>query len=350
VVASGTGATLAAFSDTSMNSANTMTAKRIFPGMRATTGWTISDAADGSAADKSDPTVAVDAVRFDTSNWNNNYAATRYITFDFAGGRPAGLSTSSVALQMDIAADGGAATVCYYLEVYRTSTSTLIGTHGDAVTPAACVTGTTITSTTTSLDEVTDTDIANDLTVKIFAKESGKASMRIDRAAITGSTPYNSFSLFRTNTIDAADGSAATTAWSIATADATNFQNGGNWPATFAATRYVDVTFPSAHVPGGSTVSSFDFHIKFKAQQNAKALCLYYEVFSGATSLGTYGSSGSPYCSDTANNWRTDTISMPAVDTPGEVNGLRVRIYGQVSGGGPSLFDLIEIRPNYYLD
>lgn len=350
VLASGIGATVAAFSDTAVNSANTMTAKRIFPGVRSTTGWTISDAADGSAADVSDPTTTVNAVRYDTGNWDNVYSATRYVTFDFSGGRAAGLSTSSVALQMDIAANGGAATVCYYFEVYRTSTTTLIGTHGNSTTPAACVTGTTITSTNTALAEVTNTDIANDLTVKIFAKESGKGAMRIDRATITGSTPYNTFSLFRTKTIDAADGSAATTPWGPALPELTYFETGGNYAATFSATRYVDITFPSANVPAGSTITSAGLSLKYKAAGAGKALCLYFEAYSGATLVGTTGSSGSPFCSDTANNWRTDTFTLSGVDTVSEVNGLRVRIYGQAAGGSKGQFDVMELAANYYLD
>ncbi len=350
-LAAGTGVTLAAFSDTAVNSANTMTAKRIFPGVRSTTGWTVSDAADGSAADRSDPTVAVDGVRFDTAGgWSNAYSATRYVTFDMSGGRAAGLSTSSVALQMDIGSDGGADTVCYYFEVYRKSTSTLIGTHGNSTTPAACVTGSTIQSTTTSLPEVTSTDIANDLSVKIFAKESANHSMRIDRVAITGSTPYNTFSLFRTSTIDAADGSAATTQWAPANSDLSYLETGGNFPGTFTSTKYVDATFPSANIPAGSTITSADISLKYKAQGAGKALCLYFEAYSGATLVGTTGSSGSPWCSDTANNWKTDTITLSGVDTVGEVNGLRVRIIGQAAGGSRGQFDLIELRTNYYLD
>ena len=70
----------------------------------------------------------------------------------------------------------------------------------------------------------------------------------------------------------------------------------------------------------------------------------------GATLLATYGSSGSPYCSDTSSNWRTDTISMPEVNSVAQVNGLKVRIYGQVAGGAKGQWDLIQLRPNYHLD
>jgi predicted ribosomally synthesized peptide with SipW-like signal peptide len=349
-IASVTGATLAAFSDTSVNSGNTITAKRIFPGVRATTGWTISDVADGTAANVSDPTTAADGSYGSTSNWNNAYATNRYVSTDFLATLPAGLAVSSAMLRMDIAANGGANNLCFYFDVIQTSTGTVLASHGNSTTPAGCVTGTTITSVNTALPEVASTDVANDLTVKIYAKDTGKSAMRIDRAVVTGSTPYDSFTLYRAASVDSADTSAATSIWAPAAADGTFLQTGGNFPGTFASTKYVDVTFPPGHVTTGATINSTVLAVKFKSGSAGKALCVYYEAYSGATLLGTYGNSASPYCSDTSGNWRTDTVAIPGVDTVAKVNGLRVRIYGRVSGGGSGQFDLIQLRPDYQLD
>jgi hypothetical protein len=350
-VASVTGATLAAFSDTSVNTGNSLTAKRIFPGVRATTGWTVADAAAGTSSNVSDLTTATDAAYISTSNWNNAYATTRYVSMAYLATLPAGLAVSSPMLRMDISANAGANNLCFYFDVIKTSTAAVLASHGNATTPAGCVTGTTITAVNTPLPELTTTDLANDVTIKVYAKDTGKSAMRIDRQVVTGSTPYGTFTLYRASTVDAASGTAVASAWGPATADGTNFLlTGGSFPATFASTKYVDVTFPAGHVTSGSTINSVDLSVKFKAATAAKALCVYYEAYSGATLLGTYGSSASPYCSDTASNWRTDTISMPAVNTVGKVNGLKVRIYGQVAGGGKGQFDLIQLRPNYHLD
>lgn len=344
------GSTLAAFSDTAVNSGNTMTAKRIFPGVRATTGWTVSDAADGSAANVSDPTVAADGTYGSTSNWNNVYAANRYVTTDYAGTLPAGLAVTGAQLQLNVAANAGANTLCFYFEVIRTSTGSVLATHGSTTTPAGCVTGTTITAVNTSLPELTSTDLANDVTVKLYAKDTGKSALRIDRGVVTGSTAYGSFTLYRAASVDAADTSPTTSVWAPAADDGTALATGGNFAASFASNRYVDVTFPAGHVTAGSTINSVELTVKFKSPNAGKALCAYYEAYSGATLIGTYGSTSSPYCSDTSSNWRTDTIALTGVDTVAEVNGLRLRVYGQIAGGGKGSWDLIQLRPNYHLD
>ena len=348
--ASAGGATLAAFSDTAVNSGNSMTAKRIFPGVRATTGWTVSDAADGSAANASDPTTTADGVYSSTSNWNNVYASNRYVTNEFLGTLPAGLGVTGAALQLNISANAGGNTLCFYFDVIRTSTAAVLASHGTAATPAGCVTGTTVTSVSTALPEITTTDLANDVTIKLWARDTGKSALRIDRAAITGSTAYDSFALYRAATVDAADTSPTTSIWGLGAADGTFFQANGNFPGTYSATRYVDVTFPAGHVPTGSTINGVDLSIRFKSGSGGKALCLYYQAYSGATLLGTYGSTVSPWCSDTAGNWRSDVVALTDVDTVAEVNGLRLRIFGRVSGGGSGQFDLVQLRPDYHLD
>src|SRR5215208_1089010 len=185
-VACGTGATLAAFSDTTVNGANTMTAKRIFPGVRATTGWTVADVADGSASDASDLTTVTDGQYLSAGNWSTAYSATRYLTFDYMGTQPAGLAVSSPMLRLDMSAAAAGSTLCFYFDVIRTSTGAVLASHGNSTTPAGCVTGTVITAVNTALPEITTTDVANDVTVKIWAKDSGGKPVRIDRTAVTG--------------------------------------------------------------------------------------------------------------------------------------------------------------------
>jgi predicted ribosomally synthesized peptide with SipW-like signal peptide len=344
------GATLAAFSDTSVNSGNTMTAKRIFPGVRPTTGWTISDAASGTAADVSDPTTTTNGLYGPTTNWNNVYAANRYVSVDYLGTLPAGLAVTGAQFNLNFAAAAAANNICFYFEVIQTSTGTVLGTHGSTTTPAGCVTGTTVTAVNTSLPEVTSTDIANDVTIKIYAKDTAKSSMRIDRGVVTGSTAYGSFTLYRSASTDSADSTPATSIWAPAADDGTVLATAGNFGATFASTKYVDVTFPAGHVVAGATINSVGLAVKFKSPSAGRAMCVYYEAYSGATLVGTYGSSASPYCSDSSSNWRSDTIALTGVDTVAEVNALRIRIYGQVASSGKGSWDLIQLRPNYHLD
>ena len=172
--------------------------------------------------------------------------------------------------------------------------------------------------------------------------------MRIDRVAITGSTPYNPFSLFRQKTIDAADGSAATTAWGPALTEGTFFETGGNFRAP-SPHQVRGHHVPVRARPAGSTITSVDLSLKYKAA-GAGSLCVYFEGYSGATLLGTTGSSGSPWCSDKANNWKTDTITL----TGGRHRrrGERPARYGSTgrrAAAARGQFDLIELRANYYL-
>ena len=83
------------------------------------------------------------------------------------------MTVSSAQFTFRMAANSAGDTACFYFEVYRASTSTLIGTHGSTSTPVACNATTTQTTYSTTLAEVTGTTILNDLRVRVYGKESG---------------------------------------------------------------------------------------------------------------------------------------------------------------------------------
>jgi hypothetical protein len=62
---------------------------------------------------------------------------------------------------------------------------TLLGTHGSAGTPISCNTGNTTFSTdNVVLSELTTVANANNLTIKVYMKESGNKKTQIDLARL----------------------------------------------------------------------------------------------------------------------------------------------------------------------
>ena len=177
VAASFTAASLAfaGFNSPASGGPGTYASKRIFPGIRSTSAWTLRDASGGAAETNSDDTLSyTDALLKTTGNWATTFSATRYVEFDFNSPTAGGVTVSSAQFTYRMAANSAGDTACFYFEVYRASTSTLIGTHGSTGTPVACNATTTQTTYSTTLAEVTDTTILNDLRVRVYGKESGQ--------------------------------------------------------------------------------------------------------------------------------------------------------------------------------
>src|SRR5207249_466477 len=92
-----------------------------------------------------------------TGNWTTGFTTARYLQFDYGPALPSGLPASSVNFNFRFAASSSqqSETACFYFEVRRTSTGAVIGTHGSSGNPVGCVAGTTQTTFTTALPEVT---------------------------------------------------------------------------------------------------------------------------------------------------------------------------------------------------
>ena len=342
------GSTLAAFSATT-STQGTMSAKAVFPATRSWSGWDLRDASSGAESDASDA-EAFTGTTTSTSNWATTWSTARYLTFDMNDPLPAGVATTGVSFDFDFAdnTNGAGTQVCFYFEVIRRSTSAVIGTHGSSASPIACQATTTVLPTSTPLPEVTSSDVANDLRIKIYGMRNTAGPMRVDRAVVSGSTSVDPFTLYETTYTDAADGSPATTPWPLATADAAAYQNTNNWPTAFSTTRYLKVTFPD-YLPASATVTSAQLVHTFRPATAATTACYYFDVLSGATVIATYGSAATPFCA-TGGAYATNTIPTPALNTAARVNGAIIRMYIRTSTAGRTLHDLFRLDVGYSVD
>jgi hypothetical protein len=196
---------------------------------------------------------------------------------------------------------------------------------------------------------VSDTDTANDVTIRVFGQHSGSQEARIDRANVSGSRYGLSFKLYPQKFVDAADGSASTTRWGPAVSgDGANYQSFGNWSSSFSSSRYIEFTFPG-YVPPGATVTSASIDHSYRPSDSSETACWYAAVYSGTTLIGTHGSSGSPISCNSSSSYVSNNVSIPEVDTPGESNSLTLRIYGRVSNSQRSRHDLVRFNVSYSL-
>ena len=347
-----TSVALGAFTSTVTGGGGALTTKRIFSGVRSTSAWTIRDASGGGAeAIKDDPLSYADGVTTTTgSAWSSTFSATRYLEFDFNSALPGGLGVSSPQLNFRMASTNNAASWCFYVEVYRISTSTLIGTHGSSGAPT-CNSGTTQTTTQVSLPEVTTTTIANDLRVRIYVDDSKSKPSGTDMATITGSTPYSSFTAYEQVYRDASSGAPAATNWPPASSgDTFGYTTAAAWLATFATTRYVKLTFDPG-LPAGAviTAASLDFAYR-STSAGADTACWYMETYNGATLLGAHGSSSSTISCNSTTSYRTDSVSLPEVATVANANSLTVKAYMDDTLVQKTQLDLVRLNLTYYLD
>lgn len=345
------GVSLAAFTSTTSNPGSSFAAKRIFPGVRSIAPSDLRDASGGGAeVNASDLFTAAEGTFLTTSTWSTAFAANRWVEWDLNGPLPTGLATSGVDFNYRFAATGAGRTACFYFEVYRRSTMTLIGTHGSSGTPVGCVTGTGQTTFSTLIPEVSTTTIADDLTIRVYGRESTNRGSRVDMATVTGSTPYSAFTLNEAVFRDQADTTLATMRWGLNTSgDGANYQSAANWATAFQAARYLKFS-TNLFVPTGATVTDADFVYSYGPNTNGNNLCWYFETYNGTTLLATHGSAGSPISCNTSNvNYVTDTVSIPEV-TVAALNNLVIRVYHRNSGARRSQTDLARVDADYYLD
>lgn len=322
---------------------------RVFSGQRTTPTWSLVDSADGSAADVSSSTSFAEGTTLTTGNWSNAFSATRYFEIAYAAPLPGGVPVSSVTFNFDFAANNAADTACYYIEVYTESTGTLLGTHGSSGSPSACVTGTTLTSTSVSLSEITSSDQANDLRVRIYAKNSGNRALLIDLGTVTGSS-YSTFTLYNLLVRDRSTGTVSTTAGGIVTSGDGNVLTTTAWSSSFSATRYFTLAFPE-WIPSDATVTAADFQLKYRSNANGQNACWYFEFYDASnTLLATHGSSSSTIsCNSSNSTYVTDTVSLSEVTTATRANSASVKIFFKVGGNNAVQFDQALLRVTYSL-
>ncbi len=338
----------ASFTETTSSGFSVAT-DRIFPGTRSSTAWSVVDAADASAADVTFSTAIGEGGYFTTTDFTSAYASNRYLEFTFQGPLPGGLAVTNAKFNFDFADDTSGQTGCYYIELYTASTSTLLATYGSSSSDVACVTGTSITHTERALTAVTTTDIANDLKVRVYGKESGNDRYRIDMVSITGSS-YGSFTLLPKTVGDQADTSMATTTWGLTTAGDGATVVSTNWSSSYSASRYMTFTFPDL-APADAVVSDASFTLSYRAGSSGSNSCWYFEVYSSSNALlSTHGSTSSNIsCNSSNSTYQTDTVTLSGIDEGADLNSLTVKVYFKSSDSRAVRFDQVALNAEYEL-
>jgi hypothetical protein len=335
--------------NSNISASHSVQTKRIFSGSRMAGTRSYVDSSSGTATNVVDAPSFPDAVVTTTGNWATSFSATRYLQFSYASPLPAGVAVSGATFDFRMLPNTAGDTVCYYFEVRRQSDNSLLGTHFSSASPQ-CVTGSTFSTISTPLPEVTNSDIANDMYVKVFGRDNTAArKMKIDQATVTLTEYGTTETLYEDTYVDASTGTAATTTWLLDAADASQYTDAANWPTTFSATRYLQFAFP-AYLPSGATVTGATFTHAYRSA-TAGTTCGYIEVYAGATLIGTHGSSGAPYsCNSSTTTFVNDSVSLPEVNTDTEANTLFVRVYVRNSSSRKSVDDVDTVTVTYYLD
>ena len=344
-----TSAALAAFSSLASNAA-TLSTKRIFAGVRSAWPSDVRDASGGAAeTNSSDVLSYADGLTVTTKSWSSAFAATRFDDFDFSGGRPAAVPVTSATFNFTFAPSRANDDACFYVEVRRASTNALLGTHGSSGSPSACSTGATVAATVSVSSEVTNTDIANDLRIRVYANNSTNRPLKIDLASVSITTPWFTTTLFEKRWDDEANAAAAVVLWPFVATDGTAYMTVGNLATAFNAARYLKFT-PNQAVPAGAAISSAQVQLAYKSATNGDTTCWYFEVYNGATLIGTHGSSGTPVSCNATTSYVTNTVSIPEVDTVAEANSLVLKAYVRNSGSRKASIELVQVDLSYYLD
>jgi hypothetical protein len=355
----------AAFGSAVTGGPMTVSSKRIFPGPRTASAWDLRDASSGSETNKSDPLSYPDAIVQTTSTAIAS-GTNRYLEYTFSSTRPGGTSVSSMQFNFRLASAGGALSgnACFFFDVR--SGGTVLATHGSYASPVGCSTGTTQTTSSTAISEVTTSDQVNGLVVRVYPWETGVTTKKVnvDMATVTGATPYvASFTAYENQAVDDTSGTPTTLAWALATADSTTYTDATNWPsATPSTSKYLKLTFDPA-IPTGAVITSVTLTDAWRASANVTnggTLCYYLETFNGSTSLGTHGSgSAAQNCNASGTNNVADSVPLSEVNTVTKANNLVIKLYYWLSplcggGGNPacvkSVTDQAQATFNYYLD
>lgn len=314
------------------------------------TAWNVRDASAGTAeANVSDATAFANDGRSTTSqNFATAFSTSRYVQAGFNSALPAEGTVSAVALNLNFAGTVAGDTTCFYFDVRRASTGAVVGTYGSAAVPIDCTTTTTFKASTTLLPEVTTTAVANDLQVRIYARSTGSRPLKLDLATVSGISSGQAFTLYETSIVDSATGAVtSTTPWHLHAADAAAYTTAGSWATSFAANRYLQMYIP-AYVPPTASVQSVSFKHAYLSTSNGASVCYYFEVYSGASLIGTHGSTAAPVsCNSSTSVWQTDNVSLPEVTSVAAANGLSIKLYAKRSKSGTSRHDLAEVQIKY---
>ncbi len=313
----------------------------------ATSAWDVRDASSGAESNRSDVGAFANDGRTASYSFGISFNTSRYLQFDLNSSLQPGKSVSGVNFNFNFSAGGLLDTACFYFDVRRISTGNVIGTHGSSGSPVDCRSGTSLLATSTALPEVTTSDIANDLRVRVFLHNGLLGGVTRDLSTVSGTVSGDAFTLYDAVTTDASSGTATASPWGLAASgDGAFYQSTNNWQSAFSGSRYLKLVFPS-YVPSNSTMDGVSFKHAYRSATSGTT-CYYFEVYDGATLIGTHGSSGSPVsCNSSTSTYVTDSVSLPEIDTVAEANNATIKIYASNSAGTRSQHDLAELSIAY---
>jgi hypothetical protein len=185
--------------------------------------------------------------------------------------------------------------------------------------------------------------------IRVYANNSTNRPLKIDLASVSVTTPWFTTTLFEKRWDDEANAAAAVVLWPFVATDGTAYATVGSFATTFNVARYLKFT-PNQTVPVGATISSAQLQFAYKSATNGDTTCWYFEVYNGATLIGTHGSSGTPASCNATTSYVTDTVSIPEVDTVAEANNLVLKVYMRNSGARKANIELVQVDLSYYLD
>jgi hypothetical protein len=315
-----------------------------------TSAWDVRDASAGAGGvNQSDTSAFADDLRSASSGaFATTFSTSRYIQYLYNKPLPPEDAASSVVFNFNFAGTVGGETTCFYFDVRRASTGAVIGSHGSSTAPIACTTTTTFKATSTPLAEVTSAEVADDLQIRVYASSSGSHPLSVDLATVSGLDSGMPFTLYERSFVDASTGTAAAAVpWALYGSDSAFYASTANWATTFASTRYLKLSFPS-YVPSAAVVNSISFKHSYRSANAGANVCYYFEVYAGATLIGTHGSAAAPVsCTSSSTVWQTDTVPLPEVVTTAAANTLSVNLYVNRSTAGKSRHDLAELAIAY---
>jgi hypothetical protein len=305
-----------------------------------TSAWDLRDASSGSEQNVSSQPAFQDAITFLTGLWPAAFNTSNYVEFTPNAPLKGGSSVSGASFNFRYAAAAAGETACYWFDVRRVSDGTVVpgGTHGSSASPVDCTTGTAQKSVSTPLSEVNTTDLANDLRVRVYGRESAAKAFTLDVATISGTAGSMAFTLYTDTFTDAAAGTPTSYQWSLAGAGGLAYTTTNNWQGSFNSSRYLKMTFPS-YVPSGATVTGATFRTNYRPTVATRNACYYIEVYSGGSRIGTHGSTANPVSCNSTLTYQPDQVSLPEVNTPARANGAVVMLYYWISGGGTRTTD-----------
>ena len=106
-----------------------------------------------------------------SSDWSTSFDSARYLDLTFPAYVAPGSDVTGATFHHAYRSDTAGDTTCYYFQVF--SGATLLATHGSAASPVSCNSGTAYVTDDIPLPEVDSDTKANDLTVRLFVRNSG---------------------------------------------------------------------------------------------------------------------------------------------------------------------------------